>query len=174
MKKFVYSSSPYLSLLSLLLLACSFTSCQEQAQTAQLPQNSVMHTNPVTSATPDSANFKSFVGTWYNRYGTLTIASNGRAKYVARVFTWCGPAVTPPCDSMENNLIIPGIHLNMQFVHTTKSVAHGTVLDGNTEEAGSPVSLTLLKSDRLGFSERPSSNPHTLCASTVPVESCGA
>ncbi len=174
MKKFVYSPFPCISLLSLLLLTLSFASCKEPAQTAQLPQKSVIHVYPEETATPDPANFKSFVGTWYNRYGTLTIVPNGHAKYVARVFTWCGPAVTPPCDSMENNLIIPGIHLNMMFIHTTKSVAHGTVLDGNTEDAGSPVSLTLLKDNRLGFSERPSSNPHTLCASTVPVESCGA
>ncbi len=172
MKKFGYSPLLCTSLFSLLLLTSSFASCA--AQTAQRQQKSISPLPTKAVATPDPSNFKSFVGIWYNRYGTLTIEQNGHAKYVARVFTWCGPSVTPPCDSMENNLIIPGIHLNMMFAYTTRSTARGTVIDGNTEKAGSPVSLTLLKDDRLGFSEHLSSSPHTLCASSIPVESCGA
>jgi len=173
MKKFAYPPLLCTSLFSLLLLTSSLASCTQPAQIAPLQQNSTPQVHIKALTTPDPSNFKGFVGTWYNRYGTLTIEPNGRAKYVARVFIWCGPTVPPPCDSMENNLIIPGIHLNMMFDSTTKSMAHGIVIDGNTEEAGSPVTLTLLKDDRLGFSEHPSSNPHTLCASSIPVESCG-
>jgi hypothetical protein len=171
MKKFTHAPLLCMLLFSLLLLTLSLAGCNAPVPTAPVRQTPVSLPNAL--ATPDPSIFKNFVGTWYNRYGTLTIEPNGHAKYIARVFTWCGPAVTPPCDSMENNLIIPGIHLNMIFAHTTKSMANGTVLDGNTEAVGSPVSLTLLKGNRLGFSERSASRPHTLCASIIPVEACG-
>jgi hypothetical protein len=123
------------------------------------------------SSTPD---FSTFVGEWYHHGGVLIFSSDGRAKYVARAYRWCGPGVSPPCDSMQNNIIIDGINEEMLFTYVVGNTAYGTITASSAGDTGRAVTLATAANDTatLTIGTEPPGLP--LCGPHAPVGSCGA
>ena len=109
---------------------------------------------PGASATPASApDFEAFTGTWIAHGRALTFSPNGRAQYVARVYRWCGPGVSPPCDTLQNNNIISGITESMLFTRVIGKTAYGTVIASTVGNAGRSVSFALNANDTATLTE---------------------
>ncbi len=129
------------------------------------------------SSTPGSnptPNFGAFVGRWVGHGRVLIFSSNGRAKYIARAYQWCGPGVSPPCDSFQNNNIINGIHEEMLFNSVAGKTAYGTITASNAGKSGRVVSLALDAHDTVTLTNGENPADILLCGSNAPVAACGA
>jgi hypothetical protein len=92
---------------------------------------------PGASSTKASApDFQAFTGIWIAHGRSLTFAPNGKAQYGARVYIWCGPGVSPPCDTVQNHDILDGIADSMLFTHVSGNTAYGTVIASTDGNAG--------------------------------------
>ena len=125
---------------------------------------------PLLEEIPD---FSRFVGPWYAHGAGLTVQPDGQAHYEARVYTWCGPGVQQPCDSMKGNEIINGYKGDIQFLLVSGTVAYGIIISGNIQPVASYATLTLLPGDQLLFSAGKGMGNH-LCGPNAPAETCGA
>lgn len=123
-----------------------------------------------TSSSPD---FSSFVGVWNGHGRSLNFASNGHAQYSARVYQWCGPGVSLPCDSIQDNIIVDGINEQMVFIRTSGSTAYGTIVYSTAGDTGQSVTLTVQQNDTviLSFNNTPY---NILCGPHAPAGYCGA
>ena len=126
---------------------------------------------PGSNPTPD---FGAFVGTWFGHGRVLIFSSNGRAKYIARAYKWCGPGVSPPCDSFQKNNIINGIHEEMLFNSVASKTAYGTITASNVSKAGLAVSLSLDVHDTATLTNGENPANILLCGPNAPVSACGA
>lgn len=126
---------------------------------------------PTATPTPD---FSTFVGEWYGHGRTLTFSSDGRAKYSARAYQWCGPGVPPPCDSFQGNTIIDGIKEEMVFTYVAGNTAYGTFITSSAGNTGRAVALAVDANDMatLTVGGEPAGIP--LCGPHAPFSSCGA
>jgi hypothetical protein len=131
---------------------------------------SISTNEPMSEEIPD---FSKFVGPWYAHGAGLTVKANGQAHYEARVYTWCGPGVQQPCDSMKGNEIINGYKGDIQFFRVSDTVAYGTITSGNIQPVGSYAMLILLPENQLLFSAGKGMGNH-LCGPNAPAEACGA
>jgi hypothetical protein len=86
-----------------------------------------LHKTPANpSATPTSlSGLTPFVGTWYAHSRSLTITSDGKGAYNGRVFIWCGPGVSQPCDTQSQML---GMNTTIMF---TSISADGKTISGS-------------------------------------------
>jgi len=130
----------------------------------------VFGSSPTKTSSPD---FNSFVGAWHAHAASLTFASNGHAQYLARTYQWCGPGVSPPCDSIQGNLIVPGINEQILFIRTSGSSAYGTVLSSTAGDTGQPITLTLRPNNTVMLSDN-TIQSDVLCGPRSPVGYCGA
>lgn len=130
----------------------------------------VFGSSPTKTSSPD---FNSFVGAWRSHSASLTFASDGHARYLARTYQWCGPGVSPPCDSIQGNLIVPGINEQLLFTRTSGSTAYGTVLSSTAGDAGQPITLVLLQHGTVMLSDN-TIQSDTLCGPQSPPGYCGA
>ncbi len=97
--------------------------------------------------------FKAFTGTWIAHGRALTFSPNGRAQYVARVYRWCGPGVSPPCDTVQNHDILSGITESMLFTRVIGKTAYGTVIASTVGNAGRSASFALHANDTATLTE---------------------
>ncbi len=140
--------------------------------TTPTPSNSSTPTNiPTATLTPD---FSAFVGTWFGHGRGLTFSSDGRAKYIARAYQWCGPGVPPPCDSFQGNNIIDGIKEEMLFTYIAGKTAYGTITASNTGNTGLPVSLAVDADDTATLTKGGDPAGILLCGPNAPSSTCGA
>lgn len=131
------------------------------------------HPSIALSRPLEKPDFGSFVGKWYAHGAGMSFDGNGRAHFEERVYRWCGPGVTPPCDSMKGNLIINGHREDLQFSHVASSVAYGVVVSSNFHPVGLSVTLTLLPGNRVLYSAG-SVILGILCGPQAEVGACGA
>ena len=140
--------------------------------TSPTQSNNSTPTNiPTATPTPD---FSAFVGKWTGHGRTLTFSSDGRAKYSARAYQWCGPGVPPPCDSFQGNNIIDGINEEMLFTYVAGNTAFGTIIASSAGNTGRAVTLAVDANDMatLTVGGEPAGIP--LCGLYAPFSSCGA
>jgi hypothetical protein len=112
---------------------------------------------------------KPFVGQWYAHWGALTVNPDGHAKLIARTYQWCGPDVSPPCDSLQGNTIVPGINEEMEFTSVAGSTAHGKIVSSTAKKTGQPVTLSINSNDTVELSGQ-----GELCGPKSPSGTCGA
>ncbi len=144
--------------------------CTTNAASAATRSASILTDWPMSEEIPD---FGRFVGPWYAHGAGLTVKADGQAHYEARIYTWCGPRVQQPCDSMKGNEIINGYKGDIRFFLVSDTVAYGIITSGNIQSIGSCVTLTLLPGDQLLFSAGKGMGNH-LCGQHAPAEACGA
>lgn len=120
----------------------------------------------------ETPNFSRFVGFWYAHGAALTINANGQAHFSARTYTWCGPGVKQPCDSLQGGNL-NGYAENIQFSRVSGNVASGTITSGNVWPVGSDATLTLLPGNQVLFSGGIGMGTH-LCGPQAAVGACGA
>ncbi len=121
-------------------------------------------------ATPD---FSAFVGVWTAHSARLIFAKDGSATFDERTYSWCGPGVTQPCDSIDaRGNIHPGNNEQMQFSRTASSIAYGIIISSNFHPRGFTVTVKLQPDNTLLYAD------HTaialLCGPASPVGTCGA
>lgn len=97
-----------------------------------------------STSVPD---LSAFAGRWIAHGQYLDFSSNGRAKYIARAYQWCGPGVPPPCDTIQNNTIFSGITEDMLFTHVAGKTAYGTITASSAGNTGRSVSFALDAND---------------------------
>lgn len=164
---------------ALFILSILFSAGGDYAHASQ-PAGSVAnkHIYIEQSASIATANIpSSFIGTWYNHSGVLKIASNGSATFDRRTYRWCGPGVPTPCDTMKGNLIIDGIHMQIQFTHTRASSAYGRIISTTTQDRNYAVVLTLHHDHTATFTEDSRGPLHLnerLCDLQAQPGTCGA
>jgi hypothetical protein len=98
---------------------------------------------PVVGSSPS---FGGFAGNWVSHGMTMSFAVSGVATLDWRIYSWCGPGVSPPCDQTIGNTIVDGGHATAQFDAVQGSTASGQVqstTDPSTIAAG-PISVTLI------------------------------
>ena len=166
--------SPPLHLVALCMTSLFFSLFFVSSQTTR----QVLHSDPIphTLQTVYSPNpqLQAFAGTWYSHGAVLVLHSNGQATYDARVYNWCGSAVSKPCDIMQGNLIIPGIHMEIIFTRVEGINAYGTIINSTVDHKNSIVRLTINNNQTAQFTEDSSNNPHILCNLHAPTGLCGA
>jgi len=109
---------------------------------------------PAASSTPASPpDFTAFTGIWIAHGRALTFSPNGKAQYGARVYRWCGPGVSPPCDTVQNHDILSGIRESMLFTHVIGKTAYGTVMASTVGNAGRSASFALNANDTATLTE---------------------
>jgi hypothetical protein len=140
-------------------------------KTPTLSDNSTPTSIPTATPTPD---FSAFVGAWGGHGRELTFSSDGRAKYIARAYQWCGPGVPQPCDSIQNNTIINGIHEEMLFTFVTDHTAYGTITASSAGNTGRSVSLAVDADDTATLTEGGDPANILLCGPNAPLLTCGA
>ena len=148
-----------------------------QPTTPRLSNSSTLARIP--TATPTSAkaldsDFSAFAGTWFGHGRGLIFSSDGRAEYIARAYQWCGPGVSPPCDSFQGNTIISGIKEEMLFTYVAGNTAYGIITASSAGNAGSTVSLALGAHDTTTLTEGKDLGGILLCGPKAPVAWCGA
>jgi hypothetical protein len=116
--------------------------------------------------------FSRFVGFWYAHGADLLVNADGQAHFGARTYTWCGPGVKQPCDSLQGG-ILDGYTENIQFSRVSGNVAYGTITAGNVRPIGSGATLTLLPGNQLHFSAGIGMG-NQLCGPQAAVGACGA
>jgi len=126
---------------------------------------------PTATPTPD---FSTFVGEWYGHGRGLIFSSDGRAKYSARAYQWCGPGVSPPCDSFQGNNIIDGIKEEILFTYVAGKTAYGTITASSDDNTGRAVSLAVGANDTATLTEGGDSAGILLCGPNAPFGTCGA
>ncbi|BCL84512.1 hypothetical protein ccbrp13_69770 [Ktedonobacteria bacterium brp13] len=164
---------------SLLLLSPLFMACGEQVHAISPTTPTAGHTNVFInhSHTTTDSSLAGFTGTWYNHGGALKIAPDGTATFDARAYRWCGPGVPTPCDTMKNNLIIDGIHMNILFNHAQGSTIYGRIMSATTHDSGFLVTLTLNHNNTATLNEEKSSPSHLneiVCNLQAQPGTCGA
>jgi hypothetical protein len=173
------SRYPILLATALLLLSILFSTGGDHTY-ASTPTNTVSneHIYIVQSTPTTTVNILSpFIGTWYNHSGVLKIAADGSATFDRRVYRWCGPGVPTPCDTMKGNLIIDGIHMQIQFTHTKDSSAYGHIIKTTTQDRNYAVVLTLHHNHTASFTEDSHGPLHLnelLCDLQAQPGTCGA
>ncbi|GCE13117.1 hypothetical protein [Tengunoibacter tsumagoiensis] len=125
----------------------------------------------VKAAGPD---FGSLAGSWVQHGAGLTVFANGHANYVARVYTWCGPGVAPPCDSFQGNTIISGNQEQYQFTHLDNGKAYGKVISSTVGHQGADVMLEKTPQDTVTLHASFFPIPNVLCGPRAPADLCGA
>ena len=127
---------------------------------------------PGASSTPANAlDFKAFTGIWIAHGRALTFSPNGRAQYVARAYRWCGPGVSPPCDTVKNHDIMSGITESMLFTHVIGKTTYGTVIASTVGNAGRSASFTVNANDTAILTE----GGHAvglLCGPHATIDAC--
>jgi hypothetical protein len=136
-----------------------------------LSNSSTLTSIPTATPTPD---FSTFVGEWGGHGRNLTFTSDGRAKYIARAYQWCGPGVPPPCDLMQNNIIIDGINEEMLFTYIAGNTAYGTIIASSDNNTGRAVSLAVDANDTVILTEGGDPAGVSLCGPNQPFTTCGA
>ncbi|WP_201362546.1 hypothetical protein [Dictyobacter formicarum] len=126
-----------------------------------------------SSESGDIPGFSRFVGSWYAHGAGLAVHADGQAHFKARVYTWCGPGVKPPCDSFQGDTIVNGYTEDLLFSRVSGNVAYGTITAGNVGPVGSSVTMTLIPGNQLLFSAGKGMGNH-LCGPQAPVGACGA
>jgi hypothetical protein len=132
---------------------------------------------PISTPTPtvSQPNFTDFVGTWDGHGRRLSFASDGHAQFIGRAYQWCGPGVSPPCDSMQGNFIVGGINETMVFTRVNGSTAYGIVTSSTANNLGQAVSLTLQPNDVIAvYDGTKFANGSILCGPQSPPGWCGA
>ena len=127
----------------------------------------------IPTATP-TPKFSAFVGAWGGHGRELTFLSDGRAKYIARAYQWCGPGVPQPCDSIQHNIIMNGINEEMFFTHVTHHTAYGIITASSAGNTGRAVSLALGTDDTATLTEDGDTTDILLCGPHAPLLTCGA
>lgn len=122
------------------------------------------------AASPD---FSKFTGVWTAHGALLSFATNGKAAFNQRTYSWCGPSVAQPCDSIgPRGSIQPGDNEQIQFSHADGPIAYGTVVSSNFHPRGLAVTLEIKPGNTLLYAS------HTaialLCGPSAPVGTCGA
>ena len=148
-----------------------------QPTTPRLSNSSTLAHIP--TATPTSAkaldsDFRAFAGTWFGHGRGLIFSSDGRAEYIARAYRWCGPGVSPPCDSFQGNYIISGIKEEMLFTYVAGNTAYGIITASSAGNVGSAISLALDAHDTATLTEGKDLGGILLCGPHAPVAWCGA
>jgi hypothetical protein len=151
-------------ILLVVLLAC--TSC---AISLAKGATSTGTTTTAKQGTTPTSNFSMFVGTWENHSSTLIFTPNGQASYRERTYRWCGPNVPSPCDSIQNNVIQPGIIETLAFTQVQGNTAYGTIIASTVNNVGQSVSLTVQDNDTVTLDDGA-----PLCGPNAPVGWCGA
>lgn len=107
-----------------------------------------------------------FIGTWHSHADVLTIQQDGRALFDGRVYRWCteGP---PPCDKLEGDKIIPGIHKELVFNREQDKTLYGTIISSTDHTNGQTITARLSANDTLDL------NGESLCGPKAPVGTCG-
>jgi hypothetical protein len=72
---------------------------------------------PVSSATAQDVDqlFAPVAGIWARHGFGIQVNDDGTASADWRVYRWCGPGVTDPCDQLLRNRIIDGGHADITF-----------------------------------------------------------
>lgn len=153
----------------LLLCALIFTGCQTDARA--MSEKATPSTHASAGAHPQ---FQSFVGTWYSHASALIIEANGHATYDARVYTWCEEGVPQPCDTINGNIIISGIHMQLVFTQVKGMSIYGTIIASSIGHVGSSVSLTQAPNHTATLVGSALPQPHILCDRKAPAGLCGA
>jgi hypothetical protein len=133
--------------------------------------SSMLTSKPTATLAPD---FSAFVGEWYWHGRVLSFSSDGQAKYTARAYRWCGPDVSPPCDSWQGNTIIDGIHEDMRFTSVAGNTAYGTITASSDGTTGRAASFTIGANDTATFTKSGDSSGVLLCGQNAPPGTCGA
>lgn len=100
-----------------------------------------------SEAPPDEeVSLNAFVGDWSRHGMQLTVSDDGTAWARWRVYQWCGPAVAPPCDRIENDSLISGGQADLVFTPEAPNTAQGEILTSTDPQALDlgPVSLRLV------------------------------
>lgn len=122
------------------------------------------------ASTPD---FGNFAGSWFAHSSSLVLSNDGTATFVGRTYSWCGPGVAQPCDTIdERGSIHPGIQEQMQFSRASGSTAYGTIISSNFQAPGLTVTIELQPNDTLLY--KSDTLIALLCGPNAPVGTCGA
>lgn len=146
----------------LLLMGCGV---RADAQALQRESSSVV---PI-------ANLQPFVGPWVSHAAGLSVAPDGRSDYNERVYQWCGPGVTPPCDSFKGDTIIPGIKEQIQLSRASNATAYGSIISSTiAAHRGANITLVRKPNDTVTLSAQFLTQPRVLCGPKAPADYCGA
>ena len=105
-----------------------------------------------------------FAKDWWHHGFVLSIDIDGQSNAEWRVYKFCSDDPSPPCDRIENNMIIGGGSATLVFNHVDGPTAFGRVVTSSDQLSfapGSEVSLTLLPYDMATL--RRGLNETTLC-----------
>jgi hypothetical protein len=119
----------------------------------------------LTRPSESQGDFSAFAGGWWHHGFYLTIDKDGQGTAEWRVYKWCSDDPNPPCDRIENNLIISGGSATLAFSRSDGQTADGQVIASNMTEVFSPdgaVALTLLPYD-MALLRRQNNPDTTLC-----------
>lgn len=156
--------------LFVLLLAMVLTGCRGNMQGQSL--GSVYeHRDNATTPAPDMT---PFVGVWIRHSAGLTVTKDGNATFIERVYRWCGPDVTPPCDSWQGDTIISGNRETMRFTRTDSTTAYGTILSSTSGRQGRAVTLMRTSQDTVTLATDDPRDTRILCGPHTPTGLCGA
>lgn len=85
-----------------------------------------------------------YIGTWSRHGLSVFIREDGEMTMVWRTYQWCGPNVTPPCDTIDDEGVITAGGYDSGVFHTFQlPTAYGT-LDRPYGATDADVSITLL------------------------------
>jgi hypothetical protein len=92
---------------------------------------------------PEELSLTAFVGDWSRHGVVLSVADDGSATALWRIYEWCGPGVTQPCDRLEGNRLIAGGRAELVFTPAAPDAAMGEVVASNDHQLFEPGPVAL-------------------------------
>ena len=87
-----------------------------------------------------------FAGIWVSHSLALTVQTDGQAIASWRVYKWCGPGVSPPCDTMRGSNIDAGGQAKLTFTGADGASLKGQITGSNVRDQwpiGSTITFVL-------------------------------
>jgi hypothetical protein len=156
---------------------------------AQLFPTSFPSPEAATDAPSDTpvVDFTAAAANWVGHGRSLKIEADGHAEYRYRVYTWCTPGMTTPCDRLDDHVIQNGGWASFTFTSFDGQVLQGRIddaVDTKRMPKGDPVRFELRDygTGSLTWGDRMTGPGITLCGpgfSDAPIEvkakaPCGA
>jgi hypothetical protein len=143
------------------------------AYAAPLPA-SIQHPQSLSASVASGGDFSKFAGRWVAHGAFMIISRDGEARFGARTYSWCGPQVAQPCDSLVQDQIRDGYNEQLMLSRAEDATAYGMVIFSNdpTEQLNTAITLTLGPNNTLIYTNNGSIT--LLCGPAAPAGTCGA
>jgi hypothetical protein len=98
------------------------------------------------------ADMRPFALSW-SRHGVgLSVDPTGHGEASWRIYSWCSDDPQPPCDLIQDNIIMPGGHGAFVFHRVSGQTAYGTVI-GTTDPRSLPLGPIIMTVGDYGMAE---------------------